>query len=389
MIRLRWKNTWIDYEKIEWSGTDVQCSRQITFSVAWNPYDRIEKNNIALGDLVYLYDGKKSIFLGQVTSREKKGTIGTAEYTAMDFMHHLLRSNGTYKFKNKTPEAITKILCKSLGIGVSKLATTRFNIAKVIYEDQCIYDIIVGVYKKAKAHTKKKYMPVMDGKRVSVIAKGKSSGVNLGQGYNVTDATYSDTLDNMVDKVVIYNEKRKKLGEVKNKKHISKYGTYQQAYTKEKGVNAKKSAKALLVGITKTATVTAVGNIKAISGRSIVLKDKATGLSGTFYITSDTHTFENNTHMMTLELSWVNSMGESAEETSTKKNKSGSKKKVINASKAYYLEDSKVYHSSKACPACKGKNLKTSTVQALKRIKITKGTNKGKRKYRACSKCWR
>lgn len=387
MIKIRWKNTWIKYEKAEWSGTDTQCSRQLSFSVAWNPYDKSEKYNIALGDLIYLYDGNDNKFLGQVTSREKKGTIGTAEYVAMDFMHHLLRSNGTFKFKNKTPEAITKSICKSLGISTGKIATTKFNIDKVIYEDQCIYDIIVGVYKKAKAHTKKKYMPVMDGKKVCVIEKGKSSNVNLGQGYNVTDASYSDTLDNMVDKVVIYDDKRKKLGDVKNKSNISKYGTYQQTYTKEKGKDAKKNAKALLVGITKEATVTAVGDIRAISGKSIVLKDKATGLSGTFYITSDTHTFENGTHMMSLELSWVNSMGESAEEVKEKSN--SSKKKLTNSSKAYYIEGSRVYHSSKACTACKGKKLKSSTVKALKKIKLTRGSNKGKRKYRACSKCWK
>ena len=72
-----------------------------------------------------------------------------------------------------------------------------------------------------------------------------------------------------------------------------------------------------------------------------------------------------------------------------KEKSNSSKKKLTNSSKAYYIEGSRVYHSSKACTACKGKKLKSSTVKALKKIKLTRGSNKGKRKYRACSKCWK
>ena len=57
MIRLRWKEKWIDFESVEWSGTENQCSRQVTFSIPSNPYDKsFEKLDIKLGDLIYLYE---------------------------------------------------------------------------------------------------------------------------------------------------------------------------------------------------------------------------------------------------------------------------------------------------------------------------------------------
>lgn len=116
----------------------------------------------------------------------------------------------------------------------------------------------------------------------------------------------------MVNLVKIYNESNSLLGEVKSKKNVEKYGVYQQTYTKQKDVNAKDEANNMLVGITKEATVEAVGQWGAIAGKSIKISDKATGLKGRFYITEDTHSIQNNTHMMTLGLSWENVMEEGA-----------------------------------------------------------------------------
>lgn len=383
MIKLRWNDTWVQFERVEWSGTENQCSRQISFTLPKNPYDKGFQNvNVKLGDLIYLYNGKTKIFVGTVTSRTKDAEIGSAEYVAMDFMHHLLRSNGTYKFKNTTPEKITKKVCSDVQVKTSTLAKSSTNIQKMFVEDQCAYDIIVKAYRYAKTNTGKKYMPTMNGSKVSVIVKGQSSKVLLEQGTDIISATYSDTTDNMVNKVVIYNDKLKKLGQVQNKNNIAKYGVYQQTYTKEKGVNAKTAAKGLLTGIVKEASVEAIGNINAVAGKSIEIKDKATGLVGTFYIASDTHTFENGVHTMFLGLVWKNVMEEGADTVSAKVDV---KKSLTNSSKCFYLTGSNYYHSSGNCPACRGKKLNVSTVGEIKKIKNTKG----KRKYKACSKCWR
>lgn len=384
MIKIKWKGKMLDFESVEWSGTDNQCSRQLTFTVPVNPYDKMFKSyGIALGDLVKLYSDKKLLFLGTITAREKTAAVGTASYTAVDFMQHLLRSTGTYVFRNTTPEAIAKRLCTELKIKIGSLAKTKIYIKRLIYEEQAIYDIIVGAYRKAKPQTKKKYMPVMEGSKFSVIEKGLSSGVKLTQGVNITDASYNDTTDNIVNKVDIYSDSRVKLGQIENRKSQEKYGIYQSQITKEKGTDAKKEALTLLKGVTKEASIEALGDVRAISGRSIVINDKATGLKGTFYISSDTHSFSNGTHTMSLDLTWVNEMESGAEETKDDTNK----KQITNDAVCYYLENSKVYHSTTECNSCKNK-AKKSTVAELKKILITKGTNKGARKYRPCAKCW-
>lgn len=400
MIKLKWSGYWIEYVRIEWSGSDEQCSRQISFDIPGNPYDKTFHNiKIKLGDIVKLCDGKKILFIGTVTTRERSGEIGTVTYTAMDFMHHLLRSNTTHKFKNMTAESIAKKVCREIGIPTGKLAATKYNIPKLFFEDQCIYDIIITAYRKAKSHTGKKYMPAMAGKKVSVIIKGKDTGVVLEQGVNITGASYTDTVDDMVNRVEIYSEKGKKLGRVEKAAHVSKYGVYQNTYTKEEKVNAKNVAKGMLAGITKSSSVEALGDIRAVSGYSIKIKDKATGLTGKFYIKSDSHTFENGTHMMQLELSLVNTMEEGADagtggKGTAKKKKSGrsagvAKKQLANSAVCYHTESGTVYHSTTGCSSIKNRKTKSSTVIKLKSVKLKSGKNKGRRKYKPCSRCWK
>lgn len=320
MIKLRWSGQWLEYEKIEWSGTDQQASRQISITIPWNPYDKDFTNpKIGLGDIVYLYNGKKCFFTGQVTSRGKTGTIGTAAYVAKDFMHHLIRSTTTRKFKNKTPEAITQSVCKEVGVQTTALAKTGINIPKMICEEQSCYDIIIRAYRKAKAKNGKVYMPKMVGKKVSVIEKGKDCGAILDQSVDITDADYTENTDNMVNVVKIYDGKNKKVGTVKSTKtykkgstekvgSLKKFGTYQAIYKKEKGVDSKKAAKALLEGVTKEASIEAIGDLRCVSGMRVGIHDKATGLSGNFYISGDTHTFENGVHTMKLDLEQKNKM---------------------------------------------------------------------------------
>ena len=384
MIRIKWQGKWLEFESAEWSGTDNQCSRQLTFTVPVNPYDKeITSYGIKLGDVIAFYDNGKLHFLGTITSREKTAAIGTASYTAMDFMQHLLRSTGTYVFRSTTPEAITKKLCKDLNVKTGAIAKTNIHIARAIYEEQAYYDIIVASYRKARAQTKKKYMPVMNGAKLCVIEKGLPSGATLTQGVNIIDASYSDTTDNIVNRVNIYSSSRKKIGKIENRKSQELYGIYQGQVTKEKGIDAKKEAKALLTGVTKEASIEALGDIRAVSGKSIIIYDPATGLKGKFYIANDTHSFANGVHTMSLGLSWVNTMENGAEETIGDK----AKPKVTDNSTCYYMDNSTVYHSSTECSSC-DKAATKATVKDIKQILVTKGKNKGKRKYRPCAKCW-
>ena len=104
-------------------------------------------------------------------------------------------------------------------------------------------------------------------------------------------------------KELIYNEKGMQTGEVKDESSISSYGVYQTIYKEEKGINPGDAAKALLrVSPEQKINISSAGDINCLSCYFVKVTDKATGLSGRYWISSDIHTWQNGIYTMELEL---------------------------------------------------------------------------------------
>jgi len=290
-----------------------QAARTAEISVINAPNDKTVKKlklNIGAGDVIKLYEDGSLLFFGEVQSARKTGETGTITYTCYDLLNHLLQSTGVYNFSNTTAERIVKKVCADLKIKTGSIAETKAAIKKLIIDGDSFYDIIVKAYTKAAKQTEKKYICRMNGTELSVEEKGKKvKNFVLAEGCNITSAEYEETIENMVNVVKIYDEKGVQIGEVKKDQWVEKYGIYQQIYKKEKGINAQTAAKNMLQGVEKRVTVEGInGDLTCIAGNGVEVYDKATGLNGLFWIDSDTHTWENGTHIMSLELNFKNIM---------------------------------------------------------------------------------
>lgn len=325
-MKLKWKDKDVTgyVEKVTWSGSAKQASRTLSFSIAYNHLDpEFVAVNMKNGDKIKYYDNGTLLFVGTVTKRERKSGSGSVEITAHDYMWHLIRSKGTYKFKKKTPEAITRAICSDLKIKTGSVAKTKIRIAKFYVSEKEYYNIILAAYTKANRKNKKQYIPRMNGTKLEVIEKGKIiSGFSLSHDSNITESSYEDTTEEMVNRVAIY-KKNKKIGTVSDKANVKKHGIYQEALTVDKG-NGKTRAKAMLTGTQKSATLSCVGDSRCTAGKGIKITDNATGLSGNFWIENDSHTWENGVHTMELELAFKNIMEkESADKKESASGSSG------------------------------------------------------------------
>lgn len=296
---------------VSWGGSTSQVARNAEISIVNAPNDKnITSLKVILrnGDIIKLYEDGKNIYYGQVLRTGKVSDTGNITYSTYDFMYHLTQSTYTHKFKNKTPEAIAKYLCTILNIKVGSIAKTKRMLSKLIADDMGVYNIIMKAYTKAAKTTKKKYIARMTGNKFNVFVKGsKVENFTLDDRVNLSNVSYEETAENVINKVIIYNDKRKQLGVVKDDSSIKTFGIFQATYTKEEKVNARTAAKALLQGTEKTISVTVLqGNINCIAGNGVKVHDTATGLDALFWIESDTHMFENGIHTMSLELSYKN-----------------------------------------------------------------------------------
>lgn len=298
---------------VSWGGSVSQAARTAEIAVINAPNDKNVTNlklNIGAGDVIKLYESGNAIFFGEVQSAKKASETGTITYSCYDLLNHLLKSTGVYNFSDTTAERITTKVCADMEIGTGSIAETKAPIKKMIIDGETFYDIIMKAYTKAAEQTGEKYICRMNGSKLSVEVKGTVvKNFVLAEEYNITNAEYEETIENMINVVKIYDEKGAQVGEVKNDEWVEKYGIYQQIYKKESGINETTAAKNMLQGIEKRVTLDGInGDLACIAGNAVEVYDKATGLNGVFWIDSDTHTWENGTHIMNLELNFKNIM---------------------------------------------------------------------------------
>ena len=300
--------------KITWKGSASEAARSVDFDYINAPYDKtISLPGIATGDYISLEDTREGeIFFGQIFGVEKSSQTGTITFTAYDMMKHLLESTGQYNFKNLTAEAITSQVCADIQVPIRHLHPTGVNIASMICDKMKMYDIVMAAYTKAHKITGDKYFAMIYKRGLGVYkTEWAVKGFVLSESTNIYSSSISESMDDIKNKVLIFDYKVKQIGEVKDDGSVKKFGVFQEIYMQEEGIDATTGAKNLLkVKPVQSIKIAAIGDINCLSCYFVEVKDTATGLSGKYWISSDSHTFENGIHKMELELRFDSLMDE-------------------------------------------------------------------------------
>ena len=384
-MKIKWKSDGKEYwitsfvSSVTWSGADTQASRSLEFDLINSPFDKAMKVPVLKGgDIVVFYDDSETArFTGRITNKTKLSEVGTRTYIARDYMHNLIQSKASYIFKKKTAEYITRAICKDMGLVIDSLVKTKKKIKKYVAQGKSPYEIITGAYKKAK--TGDKYLLVMNGSKLVVKKRGGAiEGFHLDSTKDIMNMEFTENADSMINQVAIYNKNNKKVGVVKETDWIKLYGIYQDIYEldgKKKASAAKKAeAKKQLQGIEKKITCEAIGDIRCVAGRAVTILDRATMTSAQFWIKSDSHTWENGIHTMTLELSFRSAVKSTITESTESSKSSGSNTKSGKANAKYTPGKGKLGWPCNGDVIKKYKNKKGAAKHLGIDIKVASGT---------------
>jgi len=305
-------------KSISCSGDKAQVARKLDITLAYPIWDRNQpRTQIAPGTKVWLLLDGKEIFRGIAWDRTINSASEDLPFVAYDYLIYLTKSKVTYNFVNITPEDATKKICSELGIETGGIASTGIKVNRLIAQ-KTGYEAIMEMYTQASKTNGKKYIPVMDGIKLSVIEKGKvvadytlKSQLD-GKGNNMLSTSYHDTMDGMLNKVKIYDSENKYLGEVSNGSWVNDYGLIQDNYTKEADKDSNAVANGMLTGIQREVTIPALGNWDCRTGYAVSTEIFyiSTLQNATMFIDGDTHTWEPGTgkYTMSLNLSYKNVM---------------------------------------------------------------------------------
>lgn len=288
-------SAWIG--KVSWSGDSSQIARKLSFSYAYTRED----SNIPLiivdnGDQITAYDGKQ-IFSGVVISVSRQEAGIEITVNAVDTAWYMGKIK-TYGIYQGTPAEITEQVCGEYGIPTGILMPGGTVTEIISTGDKTVYQVIEAAYSELKHYL------FMEAGVLNIKAAGLEVVAHLTGSMNVTDATYTSSIESMVNKVIILDGNSAYAGEAAEENYISKYGLMQETYKQEQGKDAEAEAAKLLKGVEETGGITAQGDIRCIAGRAVYITDVNTNITGAFRIVSDTHSFEGAVHTMSLTLSF-------------------------------------------------------------------------------------
>lgn len=333
----------------KWSGSRTTVARTLDFTIVQDDRDsNIPVVNADTGMTVYGYkepdpdellaqvktdtskDDEKQkeaapIFVGNIYKIEKNRAQGTLHIIAHDHAFVLAHSKTTRQFNNVAPEDIAGQICKELGVTAGNLAKT-YTPVSFIANRKTGYQIIMGAYNEAAKIIKQnagkdengkdkedpKYQLIMNGPKLDVIKKGELiKDYILDSANNMTNSIYSESIENIINQVMIVDKNGNEKDFVKDDDDIKKHSAFQDVYKEDPNKDTQTEAKAMLKKPEREGTIAAIGDYRAVASYSIAIKDSLqNSQSAQFWIKSDTHIFKDGNHEMRLVLEYENMMND-------------------------------------------------------------------------------
>lgn len=302
------------------SGDYQTAARLLKFGVVSNHNDKnIPAVKCNLGSGIIMTENGENIFNGFIYGREKTTGDSIIDVSCYDRGIYLKRNQAVYKITG-TPEQAVKRICHDFGLQPGNIAQTGVTINRKFIGTNLL-DIIQTLYTMASEKTGKKYVIRFEDNLLCIVERSEEVVLKIDGETNLMSAVTSESAENLVDCVVVYDKEDKFISNFKNDDNIKMFGLMQRYLKKSDDEDAGQKAKKILADndVVRKITVNNIGNTKCISGNAVTVREPYTGLNGLFYIDSDVHTWKNGQYYNKLTLNFNKIMAEKSAGSEEKK----------------------------------------------------------------------
>lgn len=303
-------------ESVTWTGDINSFHRTATIDFKNTKDMKKRLVKYSPGDLVILYKDGKRFFKGYIF-KYSLSDDGSESIVCYDNLIYLAKNADTVLFKNQTAAGAIRSLCKKHGVPVGSIASTGYKFKRKLYEEKSLNDIFSDLLEETKKKTGKSYIfrAGTDGK-VNLYNRDSASKLTVTIN-DVLGASKDVSIEDLRNKILVtkgsLDSKEKKSKYItrtaQNSSSISKYGRMQHVESVDDDYSTAKmeaTAKSLLKELNRSETemsIDFIGNIACITGNKIAIDNNLTNIDGTYFITSDSHSFSNGVHKMSLQIS--------------------------------------------------------------------------------------
>ena len=236
----------------------------------------------------------------------------TMKWKAYDECIYLANSQDSFSYENKTAAEIFKDCMKRAGLSVGSVVDTGYKIPSLQKPKSYFYDCLLEGLSDTYKNTKKRYYIRADKGKISLLRRKEHMTQWVVEvGANVTGYAYSKSIEKIKtcfricsgDGRVVYEKKDAAL-----EKKIGRFVMVDSAKDGQTDAQMKELVSSLVEENghpEESLTVETLGIISAISGGCLYVVIPHLGLKRTFYIDEDKHSFNGETHTMSLKLNFA------------------------------------------------------------------------------------
>ena len=331
-------------QKVTWEGRKNSPARSLQLQLLDDP-DLGEGSRAPVDvyegcHILFLEDGKelfRGIIMKQARSQDRKLTI-----TAYDNAIYLSNNKDSFKYKNKNLAEIFVDVCTRFGITRGEIASASYKIPRLIETNCTIYDLLCQALSKTYKATGDRYYIMSKGGMLHLLLRRENitkwvleTGA-VGYEYgNLTQYSYEKSIEETRTRLKLINDKGKAMAVWADRELETKIGQMQDVQTTEdKKKKAKEAAATMLRELKKpheSLSVTALGLSDVYTGIAVYISIPEINIGRTFYVDSDSHTWDGDYHSMKLKLNFagdLESISEEGEIESTKSEEKSTTKEV-------------------------------------------------------------
>lgn len=294
---------------ITWQGNISKVPREWGATLALDKRDSASLPDLSEGCQITMQVDGKPIYTGVLHSVTTDSQSVLGDITSMDRGWYLAQNEGWYRFDGTPAEEIAATVCGDFGIPVGKLAATGAKVKRK-FPGVTLLQIIGTAYTMAGADNGKRYLMRFSGDgALDVIEKPEVASLEI----RVTQAvTITWDISKLQNAVKIVTDTGAEVTVVSDAESVKRNGTLQHIIQQSSGQDSQAEAEAWIKdhGLQQTLTVEVPGDIRLITGEAVLLRDTGSGVSGLFWIDSDTHTWKNGLHKTKLKLNFQNIVNE-------------------------------------------------------------------------------
>lgn len=339
-------------ESIKWAGRRGSPTRTLTVSLLDDDGYKHERSGIDVEEgwqCIFKYDGTelfRGIFMTQGNSDSKTG-----EYKAYDNGIYLSNNRDTFVYESKTATDVFKDVCTRFGLPTGDVASCSYSIPDLTKKKTTGWDAIEDALSLEFENTGTRFFVVSENGSLC-LRKRKENILQwvLEVGANISKYKFTKSIENVKTRIKLLSDEGTVLAEEKDAELESKIGIMQDVETPDETLNSaqiKALAKSLLQEKKTPSRKMTLNNVlglpEVISGVGVFVIIPHISVSRTLYVESDTHTFKDNMHTMSLQLSFASDMGTANNAAAEEETPAGGEKNagdIVNFSGGYHYVSS-------------------------------------------------